>query len=214
MKRILVVALMMAPVALAQPAPPIASPPSVGKPHICLEYYPQDAVAAGAQGTTPLSYHITVEGTVADLAIAKSSGNESLDYAALVCASAWRYQPAMENGKPVEVPWKAEVRWLLHRPGEPRPSIFDAVARACVRNSHVTPARLAALSGPTVLSVTIAKGEVTDAKLVRSSGDDALDADAVKCVRALRIVGPEVRPEGAAHIVAIPWQDAAPAAGP
>jgi TonB family C-terminal domain len=89
-------------------------PQAIGKPHICIEYYPPLAVRLRVQGTTTLGFTITTEGTTADVKVKVSSGDQSLDEAALTCARQWIYKPAMKDGKPVAVPWKAEVRWSLH----------------------------------------------------------------------------------------------------
>jgi hypothetical protein len=42
-----------------------------------------------------------------------SSGHDRLDQAAVQCAQAWHYKPAMQNGQPVEVPWQTAVQWKL-----------------------------------------------------------------------------------------------------
>lgn len=94
--------------------PPIASPASMGKPHVCLAMYPPDAVAERAQGTVTVQFSITTEGTTHGNRVVRSSGYAALDDAAVACTCDWRYKPAMKDGQPVEVPWKAEVRWLMH----------------------------------------------------------------------------------------------------
>ncbi|MBU6297746.1 MAG: energy transducer TonB [Alphaproteobacteria bacterium] len=94
--------------------PPISSPASIGRPHVCLQDYPAISQRLGEEGTTLLAFHITAEGSVTNVTVAKSSGSERLDNAAVNCASSWRYKPAVEAGHPVEVPWRAEVQWVLH----------------------------------------------------------------------------------------------------
>jgi protein TonB len=95
-------------------APQISSPASIGKPHVCLQDYPAISVRLGEQGTTVLAFTITVDGHVENVHVATSSGSERLDNAAVQCASSWRYRPAVEKNNPVAVPWKAEVKWVLH----------------------------------------------------------------------------------------------------
>ncbi|HUO97877.1 MAG TPA: energy transducer TonB [Rhizomicrobium sp.] len=96
-------------------APPaISSPASIGRPHVCLQDYPAISVRLGEQGTTTLAFTITAEGTVENVHVANSSGSERLDNAAVDCAARWRYKPAIEKNNPVAVPWKAEVKWVLH----------------------------------------------------------------------------------------------------
>ncbi len=94
--------------------PPISTPASVGKPHVCLQDYPAISVRLGEQGTTTIGFTITVDGHVENVHVVNSSGSERLDNAAVNCAGSWRYKPAVEAGKPVSVPWRAEVKWVLH----------------------------------------------------------------------------------------------------
>ena len=93
--------------------PPISSPASIGRPHVCSSEYPRDAIAEHAQGTVMIGFTITTEGSVDNIHIVKSSGNASLDDAAIRCSGTWRYKPAIKNSVPIAVPWKAEVRWSL-----------------------------------------------------------------------------------------------------
>lgn len=91
-----------------------AFPRSVGKPHLCIEYYPPQAVHERTQGTTKVRFYITTDGSVRDVEVTQSSGSELLDQATLVCVRSWQYRPAERDGTPIEVPWKADVRWALH----------------------------------------------------------------------------------------------------
>jgi protein TonB len=92
----------------------ITAPASIGRPHSCGQrYYPPIAVRLNQEGTTVLAFKITPDGSVTDLSISESSGHDALDQAAITCAQGWQYKPAMQNGAPVEVPWKASVKWSL-----------------------------------------------------------------------------------------------------
>jgi protein TonB len=93
--------------------PPIAAPASIGKPHFCMQDYPPDATAELAEGRVTVKFKITVDGATANQQIVESSGYASLDNAALACTSRWRYKPAIKDGQPIEVPWKAQVLWLF-----------------------------------------------------------------------------------------------------
>lgn len=94
--------------------PPISSPVSIGKPHVCLQDYPAISVRLGEQGTTTIGFTITPEGHVENVHVVNSSGSERLDNAAVNCAGSWRYKGAIKDNVPVAVPWKAEVKWVLH----------------------------------------------------------------------------------------------------
>jgi TonB family protein len=91
-----------------------SAPRSIGKAHVCVQYYPPEAVAGHVQGITTLNFRITAQGTVAGPIVVNSSGSQALDDAALVCVREWEYRPAMLEGKAIEILWKAEVRWALH----------------------------------------------------------------------------------------------------
>jgi TonB family protein len=95
------------------PPPSISSVVSIGRPHACMQDYPPDAIAEHAEGKVTVKFNITVDGVTANNQIAESSGYAALDDAALACTKNWRYKPAMQDGKLIEVPWKAQVLWLL-----------------------------------------------------------------------------------------------------
>jgi TonB family protein len=91
---------------------PVQGPPHGAGPG-CLRNYPEAAKIAGIEGTTTLAFTVTEQGAVADVRVAKSSGNADLDNAAAACAAQWRYKPARPDGKPAAVPWSATVQWKL-----------------------------------------------------------------------------------------------------
>lgn len=93
--------------------PAISSPASIGRPHQCMQYYPSISQRLNEQGTVTLSFHITTDGGVSGVSVAKTSGYSRLDDAAVSCAQNWHYKPAMQNGAPVEVPWQSAVQFKL-----------------------------------------------------------------------------------------------------
>ena len=101
----------------APPAPPrprgITAPVSIGAAHTCTQRYPFLAVRLDQQGTTTVHFTVNTDGSVANVQLARSSGHEMLDEAALRCASVWRYRPAFEDGRPVTAPWTANIQWRL-----------------------------------------------------------------------------------------------------
>ncbi|WDE07382.1 TonB family protein [Thalassomonas viridans] len=64
--------------------------------------YPTDEARSGREGWTILSYVIETDGSVSNVLVEESSGRRSFDKAAVKAAKKWRYQPALENGKPVQ----------------------------------------------------------------------------------------------------------------
>ena len=109
---------------------PISSPASIGTPHSCVQDYPPISQQLGEQGITLLAFIITENGNVANVTVANSSGSDRLDNAALSCVANWHYRPAMENGVPVAVSWKAQVRWALNHDVQPTPNDINDVATA------------------------------------------------------------------------------------
>jgi TonB family protein len=63
-----------------------------------------------------MSFLVTAEGTVKNPAVTISSGDAELDSAALVCVLGWLYQPAVQDGKAIEVPYQAQIVWKLTDP--------------------------------------------------------------------------------------------------
>ncbi len=91
----------------------ISTPVSIGRKHECSQVYPPMSVKLGEEGITTLSFHVTTDGSVNNVTVAKSSGSQRLDDAAVSCASRWRYKPATVDGNPVEREWQAAVQWRL-----------------------------------------------------------------------------------------------------
>jgi protein TonB len=95
------------------PPPAVSSPASIGRPHACLQNYPETAVRMNEEGVTTLAFLIMTDGSVDNVTVAQSSGHGDLDDAAVHCASHWKYKPAIQNGQAVQVTWKANVQWTL-----------------------------------------------------------------------------------------------------
>lgn len=85
------------------------SPTSIGQPHSCRSYYPKEALDNHITGKITLQFQITTQGTVSTPEVIQSSGDNSLDAAAVECASHWQYTPAMRNGEAVAIKWRANV---------------------------------------------------------------------------------------------------------
>lgn len=94
-------------------APAISSPASIGRPHTCMQNYPPISQRLGEEGVTLLAFTVTADGDVANITVAKSSGSDRLDSAAVSCAANWHYKPAIEANHPVSVSWKTNVVWKL-----------------------------------------------------------------------------------------------------
>jgi protein TonB len=97
----------------APPKAPTSTPVSIGRKHECSQNYPPMSVKLGEEGVTLLSFHVMPDGSVSNVTVAKSSGSDRLDQAAVSCAERWRYKPATMDGTPMETPWQANVQWKL-----------------------------------------------------------------------------------------------------
>lgn len=93
------------PSADAQQTPP---PRRCSKPE-----YPKDALRANATGVSTIAFLIGVDGDVRDMKVLKSSGNASLDGAAMTALAKCRFKPARDNGKPVESWQPVQYVWSL-----------------------------------------------------------------------------------------------------
>ncbi len=68
--------------------------------------YPELARKAGIEGKTVVKMLVDIDGSVIDVQIVKSSGNQMLDEAAVACARKTRFTPAKQRDKFVRV-WVA-----------------------------------------------------------------------------------------------------------
>lgn len=106
-----------APIAPSSP-PPVAAPPSPPPPastatppppastdpipvHTAAPRYPQEPLRRGVGGTVRVRVSVAMDGSVADQAIAESSGNRELDRAALDAVRRWQFKPATRAGQPI-----------------------------------------------------------------------------------------------------------------
>jgi protein TonB len=68
----------------------------------------------GKEGTVVLDITVSAEGSVQNVSISKSSGDDDLDEAAMSWVREhWRYQPATQNGQPVAAQSEAQVVFSL-----------------------------------------------------------------------------------------------------
>jgi TonB family protein len=64
-----------------------------------------------AHGTIGLNVAVATDGTVAAVAVVRSSAGSSVNYAALEAARKWRYRPATREGRPLAVYVPAEIEY-------------------------------------------------------------------------------------------------------
>jgi protein TonB len=65
--------------------------------------YPPILVKAGIEGRTVVKALVDIDGSIMDVQILKSSGNQMLDEEALIAARKWKFSPAKQRDKYVRV---------------------------------------------------------------------------------------------------------------
>lgn len=63
--------------------------------------YPRSALRAGASGNVVLRIEVRPDGRVGEVGVVESSRHRELDRAAVRAVRRWRFQPALEDGRPV-----------------------------------------------------------------------------------------------------------------
>lgn len=75
--------------------------------------YPADSELYGEKGEVVCLLHIDAEGKVTRVEIVATSGYKRLDRSALEGLKRWRFQPALENGKPVACKLRHKVSFVF-----------------------------------------------------------------------------------------------------
>jgi TonB family protein len=208
LKYLLALTLLWPTSVLAQTAPTapmvtVSSPKATGVPHACpLSAYPQSALEGHIEGTTTLAFHIAIDGSVKGISVFRTSGNSDLDQAAIGCASSWRYLPALQNGQPLEVSWKASVVFRVDDILSPR---VAGQPHACAEQNYPPWIWAVVAEASTTVSFRIAtNGTVNGVTVVKSSGLKEIDDAAVRCASDWRYA-PATQ---AGQPVEVPWKAA------
>lgn len=106
-------------VVAAPPAPPpaVASAGDLSSTMISATppKYPLESRRAHEQGTVVLKLVLAADGRVSDISVARSSGSDRLDRAALSAVRTWRWKPAMRDGQAVMVQGMVTIPFVLQR---------------------------------------------------------------------------------------------------
>ena len=73
--------------------------------------YPVDAARRGAEGIVRVMVHISVAGVPSAVEVVMSSGDASLDRAAVDAVALWRFNPARNGGAPVPFDYTLEINF-------------------------------------------------------------------------------------------------------
>ena len=74
--------------------------------------YPSRALSSGKEGWVALSLVVSASGDVTEAMVEQSSGGEEFEVAALRAVAQWKYEPATQEGVPVEALWWAKYVYL------------------------------------------------------------------------------------------------------
>jgi TonB family protein len=91
----------------------VSQPPALSKPQDCRKDYPFFARVFGDEGTSEVAFVVLADGTISGVKLAKSSGSDRLDDAAVECVGKWHYRPAVKDGVLVDTPLTVKVAWNL-----------------------------------------------------------------------------------------------------
>lgn len=149
--------------------------------------YPEEARAAGIQGTVIVEAKVGTDGSVLDAKVLRSV-ESSLDLAALDAVRQWKFMPTLLNGAPVEVIMTASVRFALgeSKAGETPLRVGGDIKEPKkikdVRPFYPEDARNEKIQGTVILECIIATdGTVRQAKILRSA-HPSLDVAASEAV--------------------------------
>uniref|UniRef100_UPI0040385362 energy transducer TonB n=1 Tax=Dialister succinatiphilus TaxID=487173 RepID=UPI0040385362 len=76
--------------------------------------YPESARRAGIFGTTVVGMTVSTDGSVSSAWVESSSGNSTLDSAAVAAVYNWRFVPAKQNGTPVTANSRVPITFNLN----------------------------------------------------------------------------------------------------
>lgn len=120
---IVTVAAPVTPPLAVPPAPPPSAPAASGPDRVAdldakavtviAPRYPVESRRRREEGTVVLAVSVTIDGSVGDIRVAKSSGFERLDKAALDAVRHWRWSPTTRDRVPVEVRGTVDIPFVL-----------------------------------------------------------------------------------------------------
>ncbi|WP_108125118.1 energy transducer TonB [Saccharospirillum mangrovi] len=76
--------------------------------------YPNRSLRMKEEGIVTLTVYVYADGSVGDITLAESSGSRRLDAAAIEAVRHWRYEPARQNGEPIDYVYEQHLRFNLN----------------------------------------------------------------------------------------------------
>jgi TonB family protein len=177
--------------------PPSVVPPRIEAPYPCR--FSHSAVYEHPTGPTIVTFTVTAQGRVTNTSIAQSSGSGVVDEGVRNCVSSFIYAPAIRDGQPVDVTWAYEYNLTITRSRVPPALPPDApqgtkfVMMPVWKNGGDCDRWHRDAPRPALVAFDVEPdGSVKNASVAGSSGDAAIDKDAVDCV-SRRIYKPATR---------------------
>ena len=175
--------------------------------------YPELQRRAGVEGRTVLQFVVETDGSVGDIQVIQSAGNDGLDRAAIAAVRPSRFEPGRVDGEPVRVRFALPITFRLPDDGEDAgdraermappgrvraddadvqnivdemPQLIGGLESLQERVQYPALAREAGIEGQVVVQFVVnEEGEVEDATVLRSP-DDLLSEAALAAVRQSR----------------------------
>jgi TonB family protein len=158
--------------------------------------YPKIARQAGIEGTVTVQILINEEGEVTETEIIKSLGNNECNEAAIEALKATKWKPLIVDGKPEKVKIHVPVVFKLNADKtvnrEVLVDFFDerpepVGGMVAIQRNLIYPetARKAGVAGTVLVQAIIdANGNITDAVVIKSIGNDDCDQAAIEALKA------------------------------
>jgi protein TonB len=174
--------------------PGVDSPKQMSTPEEIAKVcpYPAQAVRNNEEGTTVVRAHLDETGAVTGALVARPSGYDELDVAAIGCMAKLRFQPASQNGKPLASVVRYGWRWAIDW-GPPNLNKCDELKAAAAARTQLPSSTRPAKPTAMVCKCWEESGRFLGARIVESTGVTRLDEGAIKLDQAM---GAQSRPPG------------------
>jgi protein TonB len=152
--------------------------------------YPAEAQGRGEEGTVVVAGTIDTKGSISEARVVRGI-SAALDRAALEAFRTWQFEPATENGQPVDFKYSVGIQFTLDRPraGEPLPYGGDftpPTRQASPMPSYPQAAWVAGVRGDVKLQLVVDdKGRVSDIQVLAGLPHGLTEA-AVEAVKGWR----------------------------
>ncbi len=153
----------------------LGEPPGVRIARHCLNFREGQTELPKTIGVTSISFRIHPDGSITDAAVTHSSGDESLDHAAVVCALSNHYDTSIMTLPAAGVPGHVDLEWgpALASPSTDFVRPKPLSSHVCMLQVGFMPKKLRPTK--TVLTYIVGvDGSVSDIHVAQTGGNDVL----------------------------------------